>query len=260
MQVYGPSAWWWEVEELLRKLLLSAVVVLIESGSPLQVCLLRPLTTVSASSTLCRFCCASTAKLPTCVTGSTGDAGSVGQWLGARLARDIQALGPGFSAVPSPTRLPLRHVVRVPHGTSTHSSESQGMWSQTVAHPGLDVACARESRVVWYLVCTFIACLCGFLGWVPLAALDVTGFAVQSEWRQLYVCDVRHTGRCHVRAMRDVCAVLALRRREELGGKLERSQSEPTARPCAGAVVSGEQAGRGQPLSKCNLLAQTSRR
>ena len=38
MQVYGPSAWWWEVEELLRKLLLSAVVVLIESGSPLQVC------------------------------------------------------------------------------------------------------------------------------------------------------------------------------------------------------------------------------
>ena len=37
VQVYGPSAWWWEVEELIRKLLLSAVVVLIESGSPLQV-------------------------------------------------------------------------------------------------------------------------------------------------------------------------------------------------------------------------------
>ena len=37
-QVYGPSAWWWEVEELIRKLFLSAVVVLIESGSPLQVC------------------------------------------------------------------------------------------------------------------------------------------------------------------------------------------------------------------------------
>ena len=37
-QVYGPSAWWWEVEELVRKLLLSAVVVLIEPGSPLQVC------------------------------------------------------------------------------------------------------------------------------------------------------------------------------------------------------------------------------
>ena len=36
-QVYGPSAWWWEVEELVRKLFLSAVVVLIESGSPLQV-------------------------------------------------------------------------------------------------------------------------------------------------------------------------------------------------------------------------------
>ena len=36
-EVYGPSAWWWEVEELVRKLLLSAVVVLIESGSPLQV-------------------------------------------------------------------------------------------------------------------------------------------------------------------------------------------------------------------------------
>ena len=35
--VYGPTAWWWEVEELVRKLLLSAVVVLIESGSPLQV-------------------------------------------------------------------------------------------------------------------------------------------------------------------------------------------------------------------------------
>ena len=35
--VYGPTAWWWEVEELIRKLLLSAVVVLIESGSPLQV-------------------------------------------------------------------------------------------------------------------------------------------------------------------------------------------------------------------------------
>ena len=35
--VYGPSAWWWEVEELLRKLLLSAVVVLVDSGSPLQV-------------------------------------------------------------------------------------------------------------------------------------------------------------------------------------------------------------------------------
>ena len=34
---YGPSAWWWEVEELVRKLFLSAVVVLIESGSPLQV-------------------------------------------------------------------------------------------------------------------------------------------------------------------------------------------------------------------------------
>ena len=48
-QVYGPSAWWWEVEELVRKLLLSAVVVLIESGSPLQVCFVtrpvpRPLT------------------------------------------------------------------------------------------------------------------------------------------------------------------------------------------------------------------------
>ena len=39
LQVYGPSAWWWEVEELVRKLLLSAVVVLIESGSPLQVTL-----------------------------------------------------------------------------------------------------------------------------------------------------------------------------------------------------------------------------
>ena len=37
-QAYGPSAWWWEVEELVRKLLLSAVVVLVESGSPLQVC------------------------------------------------------------------------------------------------------------------------------------------------------------------------------------------------------------------------------
>ena len=37
-EVYGPSAWWWEVEELIRKLLLSAVVVLIEPGSPLQVC------------------------------------------------------------------------------------------------------------------------------------------------------------------------------------------------------------------------------
>ena len=37
-EVYGPSAWWWEVEELVRKLLLSAVVVLIEPGSPLQVC------------------------------------------------------------------------------------------------------------------------------------------------------------------------------------------------------------------------------
>ena len=36
-QVYGPSAWWWEVEELVRKLFLSAVVVLIESGSPMQV-------------------------------------------------------------------------------------------------------------------------------------------------------------------------------------------------------------------------------
>ena len=36
-EVYGPTAWWWEVEELVRKLLLSAVVVLIESGSPLQV-------------------------------------------------------------------------------------------------------------------------------------------------------------------------------------------------------------------------------
>ena len=36
-EAYGPSAWWWEVEELVRKLLLSAVVVLIESGSPLQV-------------------------------------------------------------------------------------------------------------------------------------------------------------------------------------------------------------------------------
>ena len=34
---YGPAAWWWEVEELVRKLLLSAVVVLLESGSPLQV-------------------------------------------------------------------------------------------------------------------------------------------------------------------------------------------------------------------------------
>ena len=34
---YGPSAWWWEVEELVRKLLLSAVVVLLQSGSPLQV-------------------------------------------------------------------------------------------------------------------------------------------------------------------------------------------------------------------------------
>ena len=36
-EAYGPSAWWWEVEELVRKLLLSAVVVLVESGSPLQV-------------------------------------------------------------------------------------------------------------------------------------------------------------------------------------------------------------------------------
>ena len=36
-EAYGPTAWWWEVEELVRKLLLSAVVVLIESGSPLQV-------------------------------------------------------------------------------------------------------------------------------------------------------------------------------------------------------------------------------
>ncbi len=34
---YGPSAWWWEVEELVRKLLLSSLVVLIDSGSPLQV-------------------------------------------------------------------------------------------------------------------------------------------------------------------------------------------------------------------------------
>ena len=40
-EVYGPSAWWWEVEELVRKLLLSAVVVLIEPGSPLQVCALH---------------------------------------------------------------------------------------------------------------------------------------------------------------------------------------------------------------------------
>ena len=36
-EAYGPTAWWWEVEELVRKLFLSAVVVLIESGSPLQV-------------------------------------------------------------------------------------------------------------------------------------------------------------------------------------------------------------------------------
>ncbi len=35
---YGESAWWWEVEELVRKLLLSALVVLIDAGSPLQVC------------------------------------------------------------------------------------------------------------------------------------------------------------------------------------------------------------------------------
>jgi hypothetical protein len=35
---YGPEAWWWEVEELVRKLLLSALVVLIDAGSPLQVC------------------------------------------------------------------------------------------------------------------------------------------------------------------------------------------------------------------------------
>ncbi len=35
---YGPTAWWWEVEELVRKLLLSALVVLIDAGSPLQVC------------------------------------------------------------------------------------------------------------------------------------------------------------------------------------------------------------------------------
>ena len=34
---YGRTAWWWEVEELVRKLLLSAVVVLIDTGSPLQV-------------------------------------------------------------------------------------------------------------------------------------------------------------------------------------------------------------------------------
>jgi hypothetical protein len=35
---YGPGAWWWETEELVRKLLLTAVAVLLDAGSPLQVC------------------------------------------------------------------------------------------------------------------------------------------------------------------------------------------------------------------------------
>jgi hypothetical protein len=37
---YGETSWFWEVEELLRKLLLTAVAVLLDAGSPLQVCLL----------------------------------------------------------------------------------------------------------------------------------------------------------------------------------------------------------------------------
>ncbi len=35
---YGPTAWWWETEELVRKLLLTGLAVLMDAGSPLQVC------------------------------------------------------------------------------------------------------------------------------------------------------------------------------------------------------------------------------
>lgn len=41
-EAYGPTALYWEVEELIRKLLLTAVAVLLDAGSPLQVCGLIP--------------------------------------------------------------------------------------------------------------------------------------------------------------------------------------------------------------------------
>jgi hypothetical protein len=41
-EAYGPTALYWEVEELIRKLLLTAVAVLLDAGSPLQVCGLSP--------------------------------------------------------------------------------------------------------------------------------------------------------------------------------------------------------------------------
>ena len=37
LQEYGESAWWWEVEEHVRKLILTAIIVIVDSGSPLQV-------------------------------------------------------------------------------------------------------------------------------------------------------------------------------------------------------------------------------
>ena len=38
--------------------------------------------------------------------------------LGTRPARDVQAMGRWHRTVPSAARQPVRHVVRVPHGTS----------------------------------------------------------------------------------------------------------------------------------------------
>ena len=161
--------------------------------------------------------------------GTAGDTGSAGQRLGACPACDVQTVGSRVSTVPSPTRLPLRHVVRVSHGE--HSSQSIY---------GLLLRTNRVSR--WCLQVHPSHQSCGFFVWASWRHFVVAGLAVQSERRQFDVCHLRYTGRGHVRAVRDIRAVLAVRRREELGRKL--SQSEATSRPCAGAVVGGEEAGR----------------
>ena len=162
--------------------------------------------------------------------GTAGDTGSAGQRLGACSARDVQTVGSRVSTVPSPTRLPLRHVVRVSHGEHSSQSILYGLLLRTNLN--------RVSR--WCLQVHHQSC--GFFVWVSWRHFVVAGLAVQSERRQFDVCHLRYTSRSHVRAVRDIRAVLAVRRREGLGRKL--SQSEATSQPCAGAVVGGEEAGR----------------
>ena len=95
--------------------------------------------------------------------GTAGDTGSAGQRLGACPACDVQTVGSRISTVPSPTRLPLRHVVRVSHGEHSSQSILYGLLLRTNLN--------RVSR--WCLQVHHQSC--GFFDWVSWWHLSSQG-------------------------------------------------------------------------------------